>query len=112
MLGCSKAGVPVLVLACFIHWEPNLFTLWPDFHFRSTMRAWHTCFTGEHGGAMQDIQAYLEKLTVQACECEMIRDLATDPKKRELFTKLAEHFKVLAGELEREMGAVNYTTKA
>ena len=59
---------------------------------------------------MQDIQAYLEKLTVQAYECEMIRDL--DPKKRELFTKLAEHFKVLAGELEREMGAVNYTTKA
>jgi hypothetical protein len=43
----------------------------------------------------------LEKLRVQAAECEMIRDLATDKKKRELFTKLAEHFKVLAAEVER-----------
>jgi hypothetical protein len=34
----------------------------------------------------------------------MIRDLA-DPKKREIFTKLAEHFKVLASELEKGFGA-------
>ena len=33
----------------------------------------------------------------------MIRDLATDPKKRELFTCLAEHFKTLAAELERAL---------
>ncbi|WP_050385484.1 hypothetical protein [Bradyrhizobium pachyrhizi] len=50
---------------------------------------------------MKDIQLYLEKLQVQTAECEMIRDLATDPKKRELFTRLAEHFKTLATELER-----------
>ncbi|MGY4572113.1 hypothetical protein [Bradyrhizobium sp. USDA 3256] len=50
---------------------------------------------------MKDIQEYLEKLQVQTAECEMIRDLATDPKKRELFTRLAEHFKTLATELER-----------
>lgn len=49
---------------------------------------------------MEDIRGYLEKLQVQTAECEMIRDLATDPKKRELFTRLAEHFKTLAGELE------------
>jgi hypothetical protein len=49
---------------------------------------------------MQDIQAYLEKLRIQCAECEIIRDLATDPKKQELFTRLAEHFKVLAHELE------------
>jgi hypothetical protein len=30
-------------------------------------------------------------------------DLATEPKKRELFTRLAEHFKVLATELERAL---------
>ena len=49
---------------------------------------------------MQDIASYLEKLRTQVAECELIRDLATDPQKRELFDRLAEHFKVLAGELE------------
>ena len=50
---------------------------------------------------MQDMLAHLEKLRVQIAECEMIRDLATDPAKRELFTKLAEHYKVLAAEVQR-----------
>jgi hypothetical protein len=50
---------------------------------------------------MQDMLAHLEKLRIQLAECEMIRDLATDPKKRELFSRLAEHFKVLVGEIER-----------
>jgi hypothetical protein len=49
---------------------------------------------------MKDMQAYLEKLRMQIAECEMIRDLATEHKKRELFTRLAEHFKVLAAEIE------------
>ena len=38
---------------------------------------------------------------MQIAECEMIRDLATDHKKRELFDRLARHHKVLAGELEK-----------
>jgi hypothetical protein len=50
---------------------------------------------------MKDMQAHLEKLRTQISECEMIRDLATDLQKRELFTRLADHFKVLASELER-----------
>ena len=41
------------------------------------------------GGAMQDMLAQLEKLRREAAECELIRDLATDPKKRELFDRLA-----------------------
>lgn len=41
-----------------------------------------------------------ERLRVQISECELIRDLATDPVKRATFDKLAAHFKVLAGELE------------
>ena len=49
---------------------------------------------------MKDIEAHLEKLRVQIAECELIRDLSTEPKKRELFTRLAEHFKTLATELE------------
>ncbi|WP_230646775.1 hypothetical protein [Bradyrhizobium sp. Leaf401] len=52
---------------------------------------------------MKDIEAHLEKLRVQIVECELIRDLATEPKKRELFTRLAEHFKTLATELERAL---------
>ncbi|QHP71266.1 hypothetical protein EI171_30650 [Bradyrhizobium sp. LCT2] len=39
---------------------------------------------------MKDMQAQLEKLQRDAAECALIRDLATDPKKRELFAKLAE----------------------
>jgi hypothetical protein len=41
------------------------------------------------GVAMQDMLAQLEKLRRDAAECELIRNLATDPKKRELFDRLA-----------------------
>jgi hypothetical protein len=47
--------------------------------------------------------AQLEKLRRDAAECELIRDLATDPKKRELFDRLAAHLMVLASEVERAM---------
>ena len=50
---------------------------------------------------MKDMQTHLEKLRTQIAECEMIRDLATDQKKRELFARLAEHFKVLSSEIEK-----------
>jgi len=53
---------------------------------------------------MKDMQEHLEKLRVQIVECEMIRDLATDPKKRDLFARLAEHHKVLAAEVEKAIG--------
>lgn len=41
---------------------------------------------------------HLEKLQVQIVECEIIRDLATDPKKR-------EHHRVLAAEIMRAMAS-------
>ena len=50
---------------------------------------------------MKDMQAQLEKLRTEAAECALIRDLATDPKKRELFTRLADHLTALASEVER-----------
>lgn len=50
---------------------------------------------------MRDIKEHLERLRVQKAECEMIRDLATDRKKREVFALLAEHYGVLARELEK-----------
>jgi hypothetical protein len=52
---------------------------------------------------MQDIKAHLEKLRTQIAECELIRDLATDHAKRELFNRLAVHFRELAADLERAL---------
>lgn len=49
---------------------------------------------------MKDIQAHLEKLRADAAESKLISDLATDGKKQELFTGLAQHLSVLASEVE------------
>jgi hypothetical protein len=54
---------------------------------------------------MQDMKAHLEKLRADAAECALIRDLATDPDKRELFTRLAEHLTTLAREIETVIAA-------
>ena len=50
---------------------------------------------------MKDMQAQLEKLRTEAAECELIANLASDKAKQVLFTKLAQHYKVLASEVER-----------
>jgi len=57
-----------------------------------------------NGAAMHDMQTHLQKLRLQLAECEMIRDLATDPVKRDLFATLAEHFKTLAAQIELTIG--------
>lgn len=54
---------------------------------------------------MKDMQVQLEKLRTDAAECALIRDLATEPKKRELFTRLAAHLTILAEEVERAIAA-------
>jgi hypothetical protein len=54
---------------------------------------------------MKDMRAHLEKLRSDAAECAMIRDLATDQTKRELFTRLAVHLETLALEIERAIAA-------
>ncbi len=54
---------------------------------------------------MQDMTAHLEKLRTDAAECALIRDLATDRQKRELFTRLAEHLNALASEVEAAIAA-------
>ena len=53
---------------------------------------------------MQDYHAQLEKLRTEAAECSLIRDLATDVAKRELFDRLAKHLTNLADEVERAIG--------
>jgi len=61
---------------------------------------------------MKDMKVHLEKLQVQIAECEIIRDLAIDPKKRDLFARLAEHHKVLAAELERAIETLSHASAA
>jgi hypothetical protein len=52
---------------------------------------------------MKDYQAHLEKLRKDAAECALVRDLATDNAKREMFDRLARHLDQLADEVERIM---------
>ncbi|MCC8964513.1 hypothetical protein H8A95_19875 [Bradyrhizobium sp. Pear76] len=53
---------------------------------------------------MKDMQAHLEKLRVEAEECELISKLAKNRTKKELFAKLAAHHRMLADEVERTLG--------
>ena len=52
---------------------------------------------------MKDYQAALEKLRTEASEARLICDLATDPKKREMFDRLALHLSTLADQVEQAM---------
>ena len=49
---------------------------------------------------MKDYQASLEKLRRDAAEAALIRDLATDPNKQKMFSRLHEHLSRLADEVE------------
>jgi hypothetical protein len=49
---------------------------------------------------MKDYQAALEKLRADAAEATLIRDLAIDPAKREMFNRLAVHLSSLADQVE------------
>ena len=52
---------------------------------------------------MQNYQSHLEKLRKDAAECALIRDLATDAAKREMFDRLAHYLSSLADQVECEM---------
>jgi hypothetical protein len=52
---------------------------------------------------MKDYQASLEKLRADAADAALIRDLATDPAKREVFDRLAVHLNALADHVELAM---------
>ena len=52
---------------------------------------------------MKDYQALAEKLRREAAECALIRDLATDKAKREMFDRLCSHLTVLADQVEMAM---------
>lgn len=49
---------------------------------------------------MKDLKASAEKLRLDAEDAELISRLATDKQKRELYIRLAAHFRQLAEEVE------------
>lgn len=53
------------------------------------------------GTQMQELQVHLEKLLRDAAECKLISDLSTDRDKQGLFARMAEHYEMLAAEIER-----------
>ena len=52
---------------------------------------------------MKDYLASIEKLRKDAAECALVRDLATNHAKREMFDRLSRHLDQLADEVERAM---------
>jgi hypothetical protein len=52
------------------------------------------------------MQAQLVKLREQAAEFTRIASRATDAAKQELFARLAEHFLVLASEVEKAIAKI------
>jgi hypothetical protein len=50
---------------------------------------------------MQDMKTSVEKLRAEADYAQQIARSATDLQKRELYERLAAHFRQLAGEIEK-----------
>jgi hypothetical protein len=58
---------------------------------------------------MKDYRASIEKLRRDAAEAALVRDLATDPIKRDMYSRLHEHLNRLANEVERAMSSSSET---
>jgi hypothetical protein len=54
---------------------------------------------------MKDMEEHFRKLRADADDCSNISKLATDPQKRDLFARLAQHLNVLASEVARAIAA-------
>jgi hypothetical protein len=52
---------------------------------------------------MKDYFASIEKLRKEAAEAALVRDLATDPVKRDMYGRMHDHLMTLANEVERAM---------
>jgi hypothetical protein len=55
------------------------------------------------GASMSDIQNVLEKLRGEVAECRVLSNVTTDPEKRELFARVAEHISGLASAVQNEL---------
>jgi putative N-acetylmannosamine-6-phosphate epimerase len=54
---------------------------------------------------MKDLNSELEKLLLNAEDCELIARLATDRAKRETFSRIAKQLREMAGELMADIAA-------
>jgi hypothetical protein len=57
----------------------------------------------EHSLLMKDYLASIDKLRKEAAEAALVRDLATDPVKRDMYGRMHDHLMTLANEVERAM---------
>ena len=55
---------------------------------------------------MKDMQAKLTKLLDDANDCDLIGNLATDPRKRATFRRMAHQLRAMAAELRAEIVAL------
>jgi hypothetical protein len=60
---------------------------------------------------MKDYRASLEKLRSDAAEAALIRDLATDTTKRDMFDRIHRHLNLLADEVEHALAAAEAETR-
>jgi hypothetical protein len=54
---------------------------------------------------MKDYFASIEKLRKEAAEAALVRDLATDPVKRDMYGRIHDHLMTLANEVERAISS-------
>jgi plasmid stability protein len=54
---------------------------------------------------MTDLQAKLEQFETLIAECELIAKLATDGAKRELYLRLASHYRELEADIRKAIAA-------
>jgi hypothetical protein len=57
----------------------------------------------EHRLLMKDYLASIEKLRKEAVDAALVRDLATDPAKRDMYGRIHDHLMMLANEVERAL---------
>jgi hypothetical protein len=56
---------------------------------------------------MTDLQTRLERFESDAAECEIIARLATDRAKRELYSRLALHYRELVADMRKAIATKN-----
>ena len=64
------------------------------------------------GIEVKDIEARIEKLLVEAAECDLIANLSDDKKKQALFTHLASQYRDMVGHLQSAIANDGWSVKS
>jgi hypothetical protein len=57
---------------------------------------------------MKDLQDREQRLAVEAAECDLIANLATDPIKRTAFERLAREYRAMIERLQADMSGMEH----